>query len=269
MLPAPSEGAAVTFDCHYELGQRPDHELVNLFQESYRFIKVALGDSYNLPLDGDGLPDAVQYYLLYAAALIHGAADASLTLTLHNLGREARIIGRQIFEYWIRAQYYANNPSSAKLFMLSTPFTEREILDQLGYDKSLERYKNLQNECAAVLARFPEFKVYSEPVLRSMVGAKHDPIATKFYAFLYRIPSQTIHATGAGFGTVMREEGVAVDSRETNPNIGLHMETWIALRFLALMNDHLSIDTGPKVVELDVRLQAIGDRLGEDFGAVN
>jgi hypothetical protein len=67
----------------------------------------------------------------------------------------------------------------------------------------------------------------------------------------------------------MREEGVAFDSRATNPNIGLHMETWIALRFLALMNDHLSIDTGPKVVELDVRLQAIGDRLGEDFGAVN
>jgi len=195
-------------------------------------------------------------------------SDASLTLTLHNLGREARIVGRQIFEYWIRAQYYANNPSDAKELVLSTPFTEREVLDQLGYDKGLERYKNLQKQCAAVLARFPGFKVYSEPTLRSIVGAKHDPIATKFYAFLYRIPSQTIHATGAGLGTVMREEGVAFDSRETNPNIGLHMETWIVLRFLALINDHLNIDTDPKVAELEVRLQAIRDRLGEDFGAV-
>jgi hypothetical protein len=259
----------VTFNCHYELDQRPDRELVNLFQESYRFIKVALGDNYDLPLGSDGLPDAVQYYLLYAAALIHGAADASLTLTLHNLGREARILGRQIFEYWIRAQYYANNPPDAELLMLSAPFTEREILDQLGYDKSLERYKNLENSCAWVLAQFPGFKVYSEPGLRSIVGAKHDPVATKFYAFLYRIPSQTIHATGAGLGTVMREEGVAFDSRETNPNIGLHIETWLVVRFLALMNDHLNINIGPKVAEFETRLQAVRDRLGEDFGAAD
>ena len=111
--------------------------------------------------------------------------------------------------------------------------------------------------------------MYGEPSLRSIVGAKHDPTATKFYAFLYRIPSQTIHATGAGFGAVIREEGVAFDSRETNANIGLHVETWIVLRFLALMNDHLNIDAGPKVAELEARLQAIGDRLGEDFGAVS
>ena len=94
-----------------------------------------------------------------------------------------------------------------------------------------------------------------------------DPVATKFYAFLYRVPSQTIQAAGAGIGTVMGEEGVDFDSRETNPNIGLHIETWIILRFLMLVDDQLKLGADGKLEEMQTRLDAIRDRLGEDFGA--
>jgi hypothetical protein len=254
------------FQCHYELDQRPDRELVNLYQESYRFIRTSIGDTSNVRLDADGFPDGVQYFLLYAAALIHGAADASLTLTLHNLGREARIIGRQVFEYWIRAGFYANNPAEAKALLLSTPFAEREILDELGYDKTLDRYKDLEKDSNEILSRFPEFKVHREPKLRRLVGDKHDPVATKFYAFLYRIPSQTIHAAGGGIGTVMREEGIAFDSRDANPNIELHIETWIVLQFLTLINAKLNLGVDAKLDELRARLEAIRARLGDDFG---
>jgi hypothetical protein len=254
------------FECHYDLDQSPDKELANLYQESYRFIRTAIGDTYNVHLDPDGFPDAVQWYLLYAAALIHGAADASLVLTLHCLGREARFIGRQLFEYWIRAAFYANNPTEAKALLLSTPFVERQILDELGYDKELNRYKQLEKDCGEISTRFPGFTVHQEPKLRRLVGDKDDPVATKLYAFLYRIPSQTMHASGGGIGTVMREEGVAFDSRETNPNIGLHTETWLVIQFLALINDKLDLGVSGKLGELKGRLDAIHARLGDDFG---
>ena len=255
------------FICQYELDQRPDVELANLYQESYRFIQGCLGEKYAAPNDTDGLPDAVQYYLIYAAALIHGAADASLTLTVHNLGREARIVGRQIFEYWIRATYYANNPAEAKALLLSSPFTERQLLDELGYSKHLERYKLVEQSCSMVLQNHPGFQVYRGPNLRAIVGEKNDRGVTRFYAFLYRIPSQTIHATGAGWGTVMQEDGISFDSREPNPNIDLSIEIWIILQFLSLMNDHLAIDIGTRVEELEKRLDEVRDRLGDDYGA--
>ena len=255
------------FECHYDLDQRPDRKLVNLYQDSYRFIKTALGDVHNIPLDSDGLPDGIHYFLLYAAALIHGAADGSLTLKLHNLGREARILGRQIFEYWVRAGFYADNPTEAKALILSTPFTERAILDELGYDQNSERYQNLVKDCNEVLKRHPGFVVHQEPSLRHLVGARHDPTATKLYAFFYRIPGQTSHATGAGLGTVIREEGVAFDGREVNPNIGLYMETWVVQQFVALMEDRLKLNIDSKLAELKKRLETIRDRLDEDFGA--
>jgi hypothetical protein len=256
----------MAFTCHYELDQRPDVDLVRLFQEAYRLIESALGDTYRLPIETDGLPDAVQYYLLYAAALIYGAADASLTLTLHNLGREARIVGRQIFEYWTRAQYYASNPAEAKRLLLSSPFREREILDELGYDKETDRYRDLEKDCDEVLARYPGADTYREPRLRNIVGSKHDPIATKYYAFLYRIPSQTVHGAGAGLGVVMGERGVAFDSRETKPNISLSIETWLLLQFLSLINNRMRIDISSKLEELKERLTCIESRLGEDRG---
>jgi hypothetical protein len=43
------------------------------------------------------LPNAVQVWVAYLGALVYGAADSALTLSLHNLGREARILERQIY----------------------------------------------------------------------------------------------------------------------------------------------------------------------------
>jgi hypothetical protein len=49
-------------------------------------MRLALGDRYNFLLESDGLPNAVQYYLLYAAALIHGAVDAKARCNASGLG---------------------------------------------------------------------------------------------------------------------------------------------------------------------------------------
>lgn len=257
----------VPFTCHYELDQRPDVGLANLFQESYRLIQSCLGPKTDLKIDSDGLPDPPKYVLLYNAALVHGAADASLTLTLHNLGREARLMGRQIFEYWVRASYYVNNPDEAKALLLSTPFTEKQILDELGYDKTAERYTNLEKDCDYVLNHFPGFTVYREPSLRRLVGPENDANGKKLYAFFYRIPSQTGHATGAGLGTIMRAEGIAFDSQEPNPNISLYFDTWIVLQFLTLMNSYLKLGIDASVDGLKGRMEAIHIRLGKDFDA--
>ncbi|MGA2760872.1 MAG: hypothetical protein ABSF08_11190 [Candidatus Cybelea sp.] len=254
------------FTCTYDLDQRPDPELVNLFQESYRFIEDSLGSTFHFTVDSDGRPNAVQAYILYVAALIVGAADASLTLTLHNLGREARFLGRQIFEYWLRAAYYAARPNEAKSLLLSLPFGERQILDELGYEKDSERYKVLEAQCADTLARHPGFVPHNEPKLSKIVGS--DPTAKKLYAFFYRIPSQTGHATGAGFGAVYKERGVDFNSQEPNPNIGLAVDAWIIHQFLKLMNVELGLKFTVAVNAFSARLESIRERLGDDLGFV-
>ena len=81
------------FTCSYELDERLTRELVKLNQATYRLLQATLsGSYYDIKLDRDGMPDAVQYYLLYVAALVYGACDAALTLALHNLGREAEFL---------------------------------------------------------------------------------------------------------------------------------------------------------------------------------
>jgi len=88
--------------------------------------------------------------------LIYGAADAALTLVLHNLGREARVFQRQIFECLIRASNYAENPDEAKLALVSTAFQEMALLDQLGYDRTSERYSRLRQFSESVADVFPK-----------------------------------------------------------------------------------------------------------------
>lgn len=249
------------FQCHYELDQRPDSDLVTLNQTAYRFIEAALGKNYPLRIEDDGLPNPVEYYLLYVAALIHGAADAVLTLILHNLGREARILERQIFEYWVRAQYYAGNPEEAKLYMLSTPFRERQILDELGYDKTAERYIRVQRECEEIFATYPDAAKYREPPLRDILGPKEDERMTALYALNYRVHSQMAHGTIAGVGGVWGEDGLQLDSRQKNPNLSLEAVTAYVLGFLELMNKHLRISASAQIETLKDKFHIAQTRL--------
>ncbi len=230
------------FRCHYELDQRPRNDLVRLNQTAYRLIQTALGDTYNVRLGDDELPDPVEVYLLYISALIHGAADAVLTLILHNLGREARIIERQIFEYSARADYYAKRPEEAKRYLISSPFREKQILDELGYDKDTDRYREVELTCNEFSTRWPGAASYREPTLRNILGPKDDQRITALYAFYYRVHSQMAHATIAGLGGVFREEGIDFDGRQENPNISLEAVTRFVLTFLSLLNEHLRID---------------------------
>jgi hypothetical protein len=66
---------------------------------------------------------------------------------------------------------------------------------------------------------------------------------------------------------ILQEDGISFDSREPNPNIDVSIEIWVILRFLSLMNDHLAIDIGANVEELEKRLDEVRNRLGDDYGA--
>jgi hypothetical protein len=250
------------FSCRYELDQRPDSELVNFNQELYRSIPQIIGDKADIPLDEDNLPDAVHYYLLYTSALVHGAADAALTLILHNLGREARIHERSIFEYWVRAKFYSDNPEIAKLALRASLFQEREILDRLGYDKTSPRYTELNATCQSVEPRYPDAVRYKEPSLGQILGSGKSEQLTQFYTFHYRLSSQTAHAAFAGSGGIMTEQGVQFDGREPDPNISLVAIITYLIAFIELLASKLELAEGMRrLPDLRKRWNTIQDRL--------
>jgi hypothetical protein len=220
-------------------------------------IQSSLGGQYKVRIDDDALPNAVEYLVLYSSVLFYGAADATLTLILHNLGREARLMERQMFEYWTRASYFANNPAEAKRKFLATPFEERAMLDDLNYDKSRDRYKSVSRQCNEVLEKFPNAWPYREPSIREMLGPKEDARVTSFYALHYRVPSQTGHGTAAGVGNVWDEAGVRFDSREKNPNQSLETSTLYILGFLDVLNEHLDIDVSKELDSLRLEFSSI------------
>jgi hypothetical protein len=229
------------FRCNYELDQRADLELVNLTQAIYRAIPRALEGKANIALDDDGLPDAGQYYLLYVASLIYGAADAALTLTLHNLGREARILERQVFECLVRAAYYAANPEEAKLALLSTAHQEMKLLDQLGYSTDAERYRRVRKVANEVDAQHKFARAYREPQLRDILSAPGNEGLQRMYALNYRVSSLMAHASFNGAGAIMKEEGLSFDSREELVNFGIASVTVCLLAFMELINLHLKL----------------------------
>jgi hypothetical protein len=91
------------FNCRYALDDRLNEPLVNLNQRIYRSLQSFLDGKVNIRLEPGMyigkqlLPNAVQVWVAYLGALVYGAADSALTLSLHNLGREARILERQIY----------------------------------------------------------------------------------------------------------------------------------------------------------------------------
>jgi|ERR1700680_1315857 len=238
---------AVKFKCSYTLDQRVDKELANFNQETYRFLQSIFASGYKVRYEKDGMPNAVDYFLLYNSALLYGAADAVLTLVLHNLGREARILERQAFEYWVRATHYASNPDAARLALYSTPFQEKRILDDLGYDKNQKRYRRLARICQEVQQKVPDAENYREPPLRAIINPKGDPDLNRFYALHYRVSSQMAHATSAGVGGVWNTDGLSFDSRQKNPNYTLVNVTIYLLAFLTLLSEHMSIDISAKL----------------------
>lgn len=253
------------YTCSYELDERLDRELVKLNQASYRLMQRSLSESYKLELASDGMPDAVQYYLLYVAALIYGACDAALTLALHNLGREARIIERQVFEYWLRATYFAERPEEARIALHSTPFQEKALLDQLQYTKDSERYRDVSRICSEIEEAVPEAARYREPSVQSIIDPKNNAELARFYALHYRASSQMAHASFNGAGGVWGLEGLSFDSRLKSPNYSIVQITSYLLSFMTLLNEKLQLSMSVELDSLKQKFTAIQERILKDM----
>jgi hypothetical protein len=249
------------FKCSYELDQRVDKELVKLNQSLYRSLQSSLGPTYNLAYAPDGMPDAVQYYLIYVAVLIYGAADAALTLVLHNLGREARVLERQIFEYWLRAAYFSDHPEEARVALHSTPFQELALLDELGYSKDSERYRDVVRVCDEIADELPQVAKYREPSVRSIIDPRNNAELARFYALHYRASSQMAHASFNGVGGVWDLNGLSFDSRQANPNYTLVQVTSYILAFMMLLDKELSLSMSSELEAFKDKFLNIQGRL--------
>jgi len=260
------------FSCKYELDQRPDHELVNLTQRLYRSIQPFLGDKVNIRLKPrrgavrDLIPDPVETWTIYCAVLIAGTADAALTAILHNLGREARALVRQVFECGAKAAYFAGHPRQAKLELESEPFRELELLDELGYDKRSARYRNLRRECAALARARPALARYAKknrdlPSVKTTVGRKKSRRTNKSYAFHYRIASQTVHAGVLGMRDVVSDEGFTFDGREKNPNLSLLFMSAYILVFLRVLNGVFKLGRDTEITAFTSEYDALNKRI--------
>jgi hypothetical protein len=256
-----SPEAVRKFRCNYSLDEAVDRDSVDLCQRVYRLIQSSLKAHVDLPLASDGYPEAVPYYMIYCAALIYGAADAATTLVLHNLGREARLFERQIFECWVRAKYYVDNPNEARKAMLATPFAERRILDGLGYEKESPRYKSLIEACDQVIAVEPDAGRYRELSISDILRPHENDDLRRLYTLQYRIPSQMAHGTFAGVGGVLSEAGISFDSRETLPTYTIGTITVYILAFLQILNEVFKLDLEKELAEMEIRRGELQSRM--------
>ncbi len=211
----------------------------------------------------ESFPDAVQLWVIYCTALSYGAADAALTLVLHNLGREARILARQIFEYSAKAWYFKRHPRAAKRELESEPFRELYLLEDLGYDKRASRFRGINKLCNALNRARPALATYARktrdrtpPTTKGLLGRKGRR-TRETYALHYRIRSQTVHATVLGMRDVVTELGIAFDSREPEPNLTLLDICRYLLTLLRLLNDVLKLKAEYKIESLVSAFAAI------------
>jgi len=265
------------FACRYDLDQRPDRDLVNLTQRLYRSIQPFLGDKSNIRLKPrravarDVIPDPVETWTTYLAVLIAGTADAALTAVLHNLGREARALVRQVFECGAKAAYFAGHPRIAKLELESEPFRELTLLDELGYDKRTRRYRDVKRECNALRRARPTLAKHAKgrelPSVKATVGRRKSRKTEKSYAFHYRIASQTVHGGILGMRDVFGENGVNFDGREDNPNLALLFMSSYILVFLRVLNDVFKLARDADLDAFTAEYQTLQKRILQPLAA--
>lgn len=250
--------------CKYNLDQRCDTKLVRLCQGSYRLIQDAFPRPYKFSMGKDGTPDAGQQWLVYYATRVFGAADAALTLIVHNLAREAILLQRQIFEYTVRAEYYAKDPKAATLERDVEPLRRLRLDTKLGFDETSKRYKALKERCDALKVDRPELAAYfdkhqEEPLdLRSMMGPATDKELDKIYAWNYKYLSQKHHGTILDLREAYAD--ISFDSRLDDPNPLLLILTQGIGAFLVLLRDHLGFDIDKQISALTEQLKPFQDR---------
>jgi hypothetical protein len=239
--------------CATTLDDRIDHLTFALNQRATRFISewyrgVQIEKVGHTPVRFE------EMWVTYLAAEIYNNADAALICILHNRGRSARILERQMYEAYIKARFYADNPELARLEYLAMPFRDQHLEDQSGREKTSPRYQSILAAVAAVSSQWPEVAAYvqshnKEIDLRSMVGPHGDDDVDQEYAFRYRRLSQTPHGSVSGMHDVFdyRDDGnigIWFDGRLPDPTFALHSMTVMLIGFLEIMNrvHHLGRD---------------------------
>jgi Family of unknown function (DUF5677) len=215
----------------------------------------------------EAFPDPVQSWVVYYAALILGASDAALTLAIHNLGRGARILARQIFEYTFKARYFATHPRQAKTELEAEPFRELWLIEDLGYDRRMARYRRLKTECLKLARKRPALYADAKKTRRSEPPNVLDSMGRKSrmrgatYGLHYRLRSQTMHGGILGMREVFTTEGIQFDSREADPNLTLADICRYLIAFLKIMNGVFSLGKSAEIDAFADDVKRIEDRL--------
>ncbi len=259
--------------CSYQLDDRIDAELGQLCWDLLRAIQPYLGDRVDIPLrmrqatTRELLPDPVMVWTLYYASLILGASDGALTLSVHNLGREARILTRQVFEYLFKAQYFAKHPREARRELETEPFRELWLLDDLGYDRRTARYRRLKAECDLVAKKRPRLYEYAKKTRRKEPPTVPESMGRQSrrrrdaYGFHYRLPSRTLHGSVLGIRDTVTAEGVKFDSRDADPHLTLLDLARYLAAFLRILNGVFSLGKGKDIDRFSGRVRQVEDRL--------
>ncbi len=258
--------------CVTKLDSRVDGELIDLNQRATNLIPKFF-EGVRFERDADGQPsDYRQIWCAYLAAEIYGAADSALLCVMHNRGRQAGVLERQIYECLQKCLFYANHHDDARLEFLAMPFRDKKLLDDMQTDKTSERYEWVQKSIAIVTKRFPDVPAYAskysfrERPFSDMVVNPKDPATTKDYAFHYRRVSQAPHGSVLGMLDVLdfREEGVIgikFDSRLDDPNFSIQLVTIYVITLLGVLNDILQIGRTNEVENLEQSSMRIIRRL--------
>jgi hypothetical protein len=254
--------------CDTALDTRVDSELIGLCQRATQLLPEFF-TRFRMQLDSDGVPaNASELWLAYTAALAYGAADALLLCVLHNRGREAIIVERQIVEYFFRAKYYAEHPEEARFEFLAWPLRDKKFLDDIGLETGSERYRAAEDACDLVQKKFPDAYRYAEAKrgrerdFASMYGDMNEASVRAEYAFKIRRTSQTLHASVVGMQDVLDFSsdgviGIKFDSRSDDPNFCIESATIHLIEFLNIINATLALTREADVLALQQRMDAI------------
>jgi hypothetical protein len=266
---------AKPFECRYTLDIRADHALVQAVESAAFAIQDTFaGAKFQIRMREDGLPaDPWQVWIIYLATLTFGAAQSLVTLILHNLGREARIVERAMYEYVERATYYGNHHHEAWLEFLSHPFRELKLLNQLGYDKMTAKYRDVTETVEHLKTIAPDIAAHAakndgkELGFSSMVEKNHKGGSIEDYAFHYRMPSQTAHGSVLGLMELFQLDGTGgpprleFNSQQADPNHSLIFGLKHLVEMMTLMAATLPGTMAFDAAEYHHRYTTIGARL--------
>jgi hypothetical protein len=197
-----------------------------------------------------------------------------LIAIMHNGGRQARILERQMYEMMVKAQYYSANENDARLEYLAMPFRDIEFMNQMGWGFASPRYAAAAKAANVMAQRFPDASTYArenprEKPVRKMVGPNEDKDAIHEYAFHYRRLSQTPHGTASGMLDVLdfRSDGnigIRFDSWLQDPNFAIQNMTIYLIAFLELVNGVFDLGRESEIEELKKASEAALSRLWPD-----